>query len=152
MSSSEDARHEPPAIVLACHTDRTHNYVTCILCKSDFVRKHCKGNGFLITNSLMVCQEHSITYKGNHVCNIDSDDFDNIECLNLKIELLKQELLNLKEMDTKEDVNNDEELSEQENESNSKKNRCVVSFRLLRSEVRNLKKLHSELKKNTIVN
>ena len=72
MSAGTDARNVPPKIKLSCHKDEEYSHVSCILCdcayfKSEFDRKAKKGKGFYITNTQIVCPEHSITYNSNHV-------------------------------------------------------------------------------------
>ena len=97
MAAVKDARNVSPTINLKCHPDRVHNYVSCTLCDEpfceiDFARKVKSGKGFFISNTLVFCPEHSITYKDSHVNNMIEDDYDSHQVLKLKIEILQKEL------------------------------------------------------------
>lgn len=99
MASGEDARDIPPNINLFCHPERLYNYATCLICnkafcKSDIVRKVKSGKGFFVTNSLLVCSDHNITYNNRHISNIENEEYDKLKTLKLKIDFLNQEYNN----------------------------------------------------------
>ena len=105
MAAIEDARNVPPGINLKCHPERAYNYVTCVLCdepfcKSDLSRKVSKGKGFFISNTLVVCPEHNLTYNQSHVNDMTDDEYDVNKVLKLKIELMQKEYENLNLNDT----------------------------------------------------
>lgn len=149
MSSGEDARNVPPKITLFCHPQNEFNYVSCILCdspycKSDFARKVNKGKGFFITNTLVVCAEHNITYNSKHEQDTKSENFDELSILRLKAELINQEILNLT---TSEDGSSDG-CDEEEIETNTEiqSSNAVLSMGMLIRDNKQAKTIIKELK------
>lgn len=147
MSSGEDARGVPPKLKLICHPKNEHNYVVCILCegpycKSDFDRKVEKGKGFYITNTLVVCLEHNITYNYKHEQNIDSGSFNQIEILRLKSELINQEIINLTLSDESVDSSDENEI---DLSPEMQSTHAVLSMGMLIKNNREAKKLIKEL-------
>lgn len=144
------ARNVPPKVNLSCHNKTEFCYVTCILCDSatfhsEFERKAKKGKGFFITNTLIVCSEHNITYNGNHVNNLLREDYSTREILQLKAELIKQEILNLEDLDSSEE--GDSETEPVDETIVSRIDEAVMSFGLLKKENKYLKSLVSEMKR-----
>lgn len=147
MSAGEDARNVPPKIHNYCHPQNEFSQVVCMLCdvpycKSCFVRKVNKGKGFFVTNTLVVCPEHSLSYNDKHVQDVDDENFNRMDILILKAELINQEILNLKSQDTSSsDINSDEEDS---NDSTCN----VLSMGMLVRENKSARKQIKEMTKN----
>lgn len=146
MAAGEDARNVPPKINLVCHPQTEYNHVSCLLCdspycRSDFVRKASKGRGFFLTNTSVICPEHGITYNAKHVQNREDDNFNQLQMLKLKAEVIKQEILNLTSQSAEDSVESEEESD------NSSAGNTVYSVGMLLKEIKDAKKTIGELKR-----
>ena len=146
MAAGEDARSIPPKQLLTCHPRLESGNVTCILCdnvycKPDFEKKCTVGKGFFSTNSQGVCAEHYITYKFKHVQDVNSPDYDQMQMLRLKAELINQEILNLNEIS-----NNETTITEDSVEDEAEKCvKSVMSSGMLKRENNHLNRLVKEM-------
>ena len=132
MATDEtDARNIPPIKTLICHPDREFKYAVCILCdgaycKSDFDRVAQKKKGFYITNTLVVCGKHNLTYKSSHETDIDGENFDLNKVLKLKLNVLQ-----VLSQEKQNPQNNKQTIDESNIEINRNNNVCMYVFSLL---------------------
>lgn len=95
--TSTDARDIPPdSNKLVCHNSRECKIVICLLCdggwcRSDFNVKVKKGEGFYVSNNIIVCPAHGhITY--NLLDAAQTSDSAEISILNKKLLLLTKHI------------------------------------------------------------